>query len=298
MKVLLVTGGNGLLGSAIVRAASSTFEVYATYCHHASGTQQCEFVKLDLKDKQQTHQVLRKIKPQVVFHTAALRSIDYCEEHPEEAWAVNDIGTENAVLASKECKARFIHISTESVFDGNKGMYSEDDVPNPITVYGKTKLEAEKKVKQLTDYVVVRTSALYGWSLFGKSIAEWALAELREQKPIMMFTDSFFSPTLVENLAQALLEMANLNWSGILNIAGSERCSRFDFAKELARTFELNGELVLPSTLAESQLRVPRPRDLSLNASKASALLGTRLLNISDGLTWFKSEEARTSTAK
>ena len=295
MTVLLITGGSGLLGSAIVKAASPTFKVYATYNHHHPDTSQCELVQLDIRDKAQTQQIVNNIKPQAVIHTAALRFIDYCEEHPEEAWAVNVAGTENVLLACKECNARFIHISTESVFNGNKGMHSEDDLPNPMTVYGKTKLGAERRVEQSaeTEYVIARTSGLYGWSLSGKSLAEWVLADLREQKTVRMFTDSFLSPTLVDNLAQALLEMVNMNWSGILNVSGSERCSRFAFAKEIARIFELNEEMVLPSALAESQLKAPRARDSSLDVSKASAMLKTRLLDVKGGLAWFREEEVK-----
>lgn len=292
METLLVTGGSGLLGSSIVRAASSAFKVYATYNMHPPAMLHCQTVKLDLTDRAQTCQVIDSIKPDIIVHCAALRSIDYCQAHPEQAFKVNASGTENLLLACQDRPVRFIHISTESVFDGSKGMYTEEDLPAPVTVYGRTKLEAEEKVRQLApDYVIVRTSSIYGWSLFGKSLAEWVLAELRAGRPLAMFSDSFFSPTLSDNLAQALLELADNTYKGILNVAGKERCSRFDFARKVAGVFGLDEGLVLPSLLSESNLKAPRAKDSSLDVSKAMQLLRTDLLDVNDGLILFNIEK-------
>jgi dTDP-4-dehydrorhamnose reductase len=287
---LLVTGGSGLLGSHVIREALNSFIVFATCNRHRPQISDCDFIQLDIQDKGMVISLFRDIDPNMVIHTAALRSVDYCENHPDEAWAINVLGTENIALASKGVGAKLIHISSDSVFDGNKGMYTEKDIPNPITLYGKTKLEAEKRVQQIMpESIIARTCSIYGWSLYGQSLAEWILGELKQERPIKMFVDSFFSPILANNLAQALLEMYHKNFRGIYHVAGSERCSRFIFAHEIARAFELDGALVLPATLAESELSAPRPRDSSLNVTKAQKELVTPLLNVREGISWFKS---------
>lgn len=294
MKSLFVTGGSGLLGNAVARAAQTSYKVYANYGNHLPSLPGVELVKLDIRDLDQTLAAIERVKPAVIIHTAALRSLDFCEAHPEDTQAVNVIGTENVAKAAARCHARLIHISTESVFDGKKGMYKEDDVINPVTVYGKSKLEAEFRVAQFAaDYVIARTSGLYGWSQFGKSLGEFVLGDLRARKSLQMFVDSFLSPTFVGNLSAALLEVAGTKYSGILNLSGSERCNRFTFAKELAKVFGLNEALVLPSSVGEVQMKVPRMKDSSLDVSKASAMLKTRLLNVRDGLVAFKESEPK-----
>ena len=179
---LLVTGGSGLLGSNIARTAAQDFDVHATYHSRCSQMPKITFVQLDIRDKQQVGSVLKRIEPDLVIHAAALVNVDYCETHPEESWAINVEGTENVALVSKEVDAKMIFISTDSVFDGEKGMYAEEDVPHPLNMYARTKLEGERRVLHcLPDSTIVRT-AFYGWSLHnGISLAEWVVGSLRRE---------------------------------------------------------------------------------------------------------------------
>lgn len=286
---LLVTGGSGLLGSHVIREALSIFHVFATYNRHRPQISDCDFIQLDIQDKEKVMSLFRDIEPNIVIHTAALRSVDYCEDHPDEAWAINVAGTENIASASLEFNAKLIHISSDSVFDGNKGMYTEKDVPDPITLYGKTKLEAEKRVQKIMpESIIVRTCSIYGWSLYEQSLAEWVLAELKQGKTIKMFADSFFTPILANNLAKALLEMVRKNLYGIYHVAGSERCSRFNFAVEIATAFGLDVAMVIPSTIAKSELKAPRPKDSSLVIDKAQRVLSIPLLGVKESIAWFK----------
>jgi len=289
---ILITGGSGLLGSNAARIAAEAFEVYATYNSHISQIPGCRFVHLDVRDKQQVLSVFERVKPDLVIHTAGLATVDYCEEHEAEAWAINVDGTENIAAASKRVGTKLIYISTDSVFNGQKGMYAEEDIPHPLSVYAKTKLEGEKRVqRRMPDSIIVRT-AFYGWSLHDKpSLAEWVLNSLRDGKKLKMWNDVFFSPILVNNLVEVLIAMYHQNLSGIYHVAGTERCSKYAFGQEVARAFGLDENYIEPSSMAEAALKAPRPKDPSLNVAKISKVMDAGLLGVKDGIAWFKELE-------
>ena len=292
MESLLITGGSGLLGSNLARLALSRFEVYATYRSHPAHIPGCEFVCLDIRDKEQTLSVFKKIKPQLVIHAAASAKVDYCEEHHQETWAINVVGTESVVMAASEIKAKLIYISTDSVFDGEHGMYREKDTPYPVNTYARTKLEGERAVQRLAPDSIIARTAFYGWSLREeRSLAEWVVSSLREGKDLKMFTDVFFSPIFTSNLAEALIEMYQRSLRGLYHVAGSERCSKYHFGQEIARVFELDSGLIQPGSIIEAGLKAPRPKDISLDVSKASGEIDTQLLDVNEGIKQFKEEE-------
>ncbi len=289
---LLITGGSGFLGSNIVRIVAKDFEVYATYNSHPFKIRRCKFVPLDIRDKQQVLSTFEEIKPTLVVHTAALADVDYCEGHANEAWMTNVRGTENVALAAKGIGAKMVYISTDSVFDGKKGMYVEEDVPCPLNVYAMTKRGGEKRVQHwLPDGIIVRT-AFYGWSLSDKgSLAEWVVSGLRQSKTLKMFTDVFFSPIYIDNLVEAIIELYRNGIRGIYHAGGRERCSKYAFGLEIAQAYGLDKSLIQSSSIAEVGLRAPRPKDISLDTTKISKLINTRLLNVREGITRFKNLE-------
>lgn len=282
---LLIIGGSGLLGSSIVRIAAQNFEVYATYYLHPVQISDCTLVPLDIRDRDETLSLLGKIKPNIVIHTAALVDVDYCEEHPREAWLINAEGTENVALASKKAGAKLIYISTDSVFDGEKGMYTEADAPRPVNIYAKTKLEGETRIQHLLpDSLVIRT-AFYSRSLPGRhSLAEWIITELKKGGTLRMFTDVFFSPIPADTLAEAMLEMYSKGLTGIYHVGGTERCSKYTFGLEIARIFGFDDSHIQPSTLVEAKLKAPRPKDLSLNINKVVNSANIHLPNLREGI--------------
>jgi dTDP-4-dehydrorhamnose reductase len=286
-KRLMITGGSGLLGSHLARQAAGNYSVVATYNSRPTTIPGCKLLPLDVKDRRAVRAAVKEIKPDVIIHTVALVNVDYCQEHPEEAKETNAGGAENVALAAKEAGARMIYISTDSVFDGAKGMYKEEYTVHPINTYAMTKLEGERRVIAcLPDSVIVRT-AFYGWS-GGKSIApslaHWVVNSLRGKNNINMFTDGFFSPIEVSNLAEALLEIGRKNISGIYHVAGSERCSKYGFGVEIARAFGLEPGLIHPASVAQASFKAPRPKDISLDITKAARTIETRLLNVKKAL--------------
>ena len=199
-------------------------------------------VPLDIRDKQEVMSVISGIKPAVVIHTAAVVNVDYCEEHPEEAWDTNVNGTENVALAAKEAGARLIYISTDSVFDGEKGMYVETDTPHPVNTYGRSKLEGEGKVQQwMPDALIVRT-AFYGWSPNQSnrpSLSEWVVTNLRQGKILNMFTDVFFSPIFTSNLSAVITELYDKDVSGHIPCWGTGKMQQICFRAGNRRGFRV-----------------------------------------------------------
>lgn len=284
-----MTGGSGLLGNNIVRTIGGEFETFATYLNHPSDVVCCSFVPLDITRRESVLSMVQRIVPHLVIHTAGLVNVDYCERHEDETWVVNVEGTENIARAAKLVGARLINISTNAVFDGGIGMYTEDDPPNPLNVYARSKLEAERRVSfWLPEGLIVRT-AFYGWSLHEKkSLAEWVVENLRCGTRIKMFTDAFFTPILVNNLAEVLLTMYRAGLSGIYHVDGSERCSKYEFGRTVAEVFALDEGLIEPCSIADAGFAARRGMDLSLDTSKVTRAVGSRLLGLREGIARFK----------
>ena len=273
------------MGSSIAKLVASDFDVYATYHSQPSKSKNYLSLPLDIQSKRQVFTMFQEIRPKVVIHTAALVNIDYCEQHVDEAWATNVDGTENIALASREIGVKLIYISTDSVFDGEKGMYKEDDLVNPLNTYAATKLVGENIVlRMLPDAIIART-VFYGWSpLNGHSLVEWVVANLEKEKAIKMFTDVIFSPIYVGNLAEVLIKMYHQGLYGIYHVAGSQSCSKYYFGNEVAKAFGFDESLIQPCSIAEAKLKATRPKNLSLNVAKISQDLHISMPDIPEGI--------------
>lgn len=283
MDRLLVTGGSGLLGSKIVKQAKNGYMVVPTYHAHALFLNS---VKLDIANKQEVFKVIQHFKPQIVIHTAAETNVDKCEINKTWAWKANSEGTRNIAEACAKINAKLIYVSTDYVFDGDKGFYVEVDEPNPVNYYGKTKLKGEEFVKtNCKDYVIARASVIYGWHLWKANFTTWVINSLRCCKRIEVVDDHYNSPILADNLAQALLEITKKGLNDTYHTSGSERINRYEFAVKIAKTFHLDTSLIKPIRMSNLKIWVAkRPRDSSLRIDKAQKQLKTRLLNIEESL--------------
>jgi len=263
---LFVTGHKGLLGSKIIKYS----EIFPKE-------------RIDIT-KKEIFTAIKKVNPDVVIHCAAFTNVDECEIQKEKAWEVNVTGTENVAQACQEVDGKMIYISTDFVFDGKKGMYKETDKTNPINYYGKTKLEGEKRVKEICkNYVIARTSVLYGWHE-RLNFVTWVIEQLKNKNKIKIVTDQYTSPTLADNLAKALLEIAEKDIRGLYHVTGSERINRYDFALKIADRFDLDKGLITPILSKELNQKAERPKDSSLSIEKIKNKVETKLLNINKGL--------------
>ena len=283
-KVLVV--GTGLLGGKLAKLFTDKFEfeVFTTYAQHRIPISGYKTYKMNIENRHSC-EIIKKIKPDYIVHTAAFTNVDACEMHKEDAFKINVNGTKHIAEASKEINTKLVYVSTDYVFDGEKGMYKEDDPTNPVDYYGETKLEGEKVVKdlRLRDYIIVRPSVLYGWNSVRLNFVTWVIDELREGKEINIVKDQFNTPTLADNLAELILELIESEESGLFHACGSERINRYDFALKIAAIFDLNKELIKP--IASDQLNwiAKRPMDSSLDTSRISRI--QKPLNIEEGLT-------------
>jgi dTDP-4-dehydrorhamnose reductase len=288
---LLITGASGLYGSKLAQLAlAKNFEVYSSDIQSLSING--NFVKLDISEQDQVQEAFKTIKPNVVVHAATLTDVDKCELNKELAWKVNVEGTKNIVEAAKNAGSFLIYISTDYVFNGEKGRYKETDKPDPINYYGLTKLKAEEIVQTHAEYFIARPSVIYGSTpAAGKvNFALWLIETLRKGERVRIVTDQWNTPTLNTNLAKMTLEVIDRRLTGTYHMCGATRVSRLEFATSIADAFDLNKNLI--DSVLSSQFTWPakRPMDSSLDTSKAQKILQSKPLEIGEALKQLKSE--------
>jgi dTDP-4-dehydrorhamnose reductase len=287
----VVTGSSGLLGRSLMSALKDDYEVV--------GIDRCVLegqngLAIDITHRERILESIVTVAPNVVVHTAAETNVDRCETQRDVARRINVEGTANIAHACVRVRAKLIFVSTDYVFDGDKGNYAETDEPNPINFYGLTKLEAERIAASIcSDFLMVRTSVLYGCHPTKLNFATWILKGLRESQTMKVVNDHINSPTFAGNLADAIRRAIELRSQGTLHIAGSQRISRFDFARRIAIQFDLDESLLLPVKMKDLDWIARRPRDSSLNVGKAEKELGVELFGVGRGLEQMAMSEPR-----
>jgi dTDP-4-dehydrorhamnose reductase len=291
---LLITGGSGLLGSKVAKMALARGdEVFSGYAHNIPSYGKP--VRFDLLDGPGISDMVERLAPEVIIHSAALTDVDRCEREKELAYKINVEGTRDIAAAAQKVGSFLIYISTDYVFDGQCGMYREDDRPNPVSYYGYSKLLGE----QYCGGAIVRTCVVYGSRpASGKvNFALWLLNSLKSGKEVRVVKDQFITPTLNTNLAGMVLEVADRRLCGVYNLAGATRISRYDYALQLAREFDLDLSLILPSRMSDLQWAAKRPIDSSLDTSKARRELMNKPLPLNEALRTLKTEILRSEVS-
>jgi dTDP-4-dehydrorhamnose reductase len=281
---LLITGGSGLLGSRVTKLAPQEHKVTATY-NRSKIEADYPLVSLDITKREDVLSLVSELNPDAVIHCAALTNVDYCEDHKEEAMLVNARATGYLSEACERAGAKMLYVSTDFVFDGEKGMYSEEDEVNPINHYGFSKLEGEKEVLACSDYAIARASVLYGWNVQRRlNFVTWVIDRLEKGKEVNIVTDQYASPTLADDAAEAFLRIIERGKKGVFHTAGGERINRYDFARKIAEVFSLKEELINPITSEDLKQTAMRPMDSSLNVRKAERELGIKMMTVREGL--------------
>jgi dTDP-4-dehydrorhamnose reductase len=289
MKIF-ITGGSGLLGSKVAEIAQARGdEVFSGYAHNLPPYGKA--LKFDLLDEKSISELIHKVEPEVIIHSAALTDVDRCEREPELAYKMNVEGTRAVAKAAEKTGSFLVYISTDYVFDGLRGMYREDDRANPVSYYGYSKLLGE----QFCLGCIARTCVIYGSRpASGKvNFALWLLNSLKSGKEVRVVMDQFVTPTLNTNLARMALEVADRSLRGVYNLAGATRISRYDYALELASEFDLDASLIVPSRIADLRWVAKRPIDSSLDTSKARAELIEKPSPLEEALRTLKDEVLR-----
>lgn len=252
---IFVTGASGLVGGAILSHFGKQYNVLGSYRRHSK----LGLTKLDLTNRDQVFEHLKKIQPKFVIHAAALTDVDHCETHPQDAFAINVEGTRNIADACQRMGmgCQLLFISTDYVFNGQNGPYREDDVPDPINVYGQSKLEAEQIVRERSqDDLIVRCPLVFGKS---SKIYQKLLRAKKEAVPVKVATDIFTNPISSEELAIFLLELITRQQVGLVHAAGERYMSRFEFASQLATSLGVNPKYVVACPSDELDYQAKRP---------------------------------------
>lgn len=287
MKIL-ITGASGLLGLNLSLMQMGTHTIVGVDRSKLADTP-FELIRAELAEPGLFSRLIDTVKPDAIIHTAANANVDSCESDPQGARYLN--GELPGILAESAAKAgvRFLHISTDAVFDGTKnGIYTETDSPNPLAVYAQTKLLGEQTVLLANPQAIVARVNFFGWSLSGtRSLSEFFYNKLLAGQQCNGFTDVYFCPLFVGDLAATLVRMLDISLSGLYHVVGSEALSKFDFGVRIARQFGFDPGLVLPKSVEESGLKARRSHNLRLSVHKLSTDLGMPIPGVSTGIEQF-----------
>jgi dTDP-4-dehydrorhamnose reductase len=298
-RIFLVIGASGLTGFKVMLLAKKKYEVYGT-CNMKPLSDE-SVRRLEITNGDQLRLLFRDIRPDIVVNTAALHNVDYCETHEEDAYNVNANAVGMVANLCNQIGSRLIQISTDFVFDGKKGYYSENDPPNPLNIYAKSKLIGETKAQTCSSYVIIRTSVIYGWtplemrnysSSSGKPInfGLWALTMMKNGNALNIINDQFSSPTLADTLADVIIRLAVGDDNTLYHVSGNTCLSRYEFTKKIAELTGHSIERIHPVKTGSFTQLAKRPANSCLNCNRVQEKLKYKLPYIEESLTVLRSQ--------
>jgi len=291
MIKILVTGSNGLLGQKLTEVilADPELALVATGRGHdrfpQTGTY--DYAELDVSDRSQVDDVLGRYKPDVVIHAAAMTQVDDCENRKDECWLANVDSVKNLLSACEQLHIHLVHLSTDFIFDGEEGPYTEEAEPHPVSYYGLTKLEGEKLIKASScSWTILRTIIVYGIvnDMSRSNIVLWAKGALEKGQPINVVNDQWRMPTLAEDLAACCLLAAKKKAQGVYNVSGKDMMSIIEIVERVADFWNLDKSLIRPIASASLNQAARRPKRTGFILDKAINHLGYRPHSFQEGL--------------
>jgi len=284
IKKILVTGSAGLIGIQVVKDLLDNHkQVYS--CYNKTKPKLGIITHLDLTKKDDIVNTMNRIKPDVVIHLGAMTDVELCETETELAKKINTDATEILALESEKYNTFFVYMSTDYVFDGKVGMKKENDEPNPINFYGKSKLDGERVFKKITTpNVIVRTSTPFGIHSKKISFPIWVKKNLELKKEISVVVNQYTSPSYVPNISKMIIEIMERKITGIIHLAGATKISRYDFAVQISKIINVNKQFLKLTKMDQMDWKAQRPADSSLSVSKANKILKNKPEKIEDSL--------------
>jgi perosamine synthetase len=274
---ILITGASGLLGNNLAAYFCRDHDVIGLYNQHPVAIRGVKSLGADLRDYESIRFIVSDFQPQVIIHCASRTDVDGIEKDKEGGWQANVLTTRALLDATRDVNTKFVHISTDAVYQGESGPNNEEMTARPQNWYGETKLEAEHLVRARKDALVLRTN-IYGWNIQDKkSLAEWFIYCLENKEPVTGFSDALFSSIYSFSLARLIEECLGKKLSGVFNCACSDACSKYDFGRRIAAAFGYDQNLITPGLIEDHGFEAHRGNDLSLDVAKLTAALGHRL---------------------
>lgn len=293
MKTILITGSNGLLGQKLVKliVESNEFKLVAT----GRGENRLSlykdkytYISLDITSKEAVDEAFTKYKPDVVIHGAAMTNVDQCELNKTECWKQNVEATQNIASSSAKIGAFLVHVSTDFIFEGNKGPLTEEEKPYPVSFYGYSKLVAEEIVQKTENlkYAIARTVLVYGIAedMSRTNIILWVKKSLEDKKQIQVVDDQWRTPTLAEDLAQGCYLIAKKEAKGVFNISGKDFLNPLQMAYKVADYFKLDKSYITPSNSSTFTQPAKRPPRTGFVIDKAVKELGYNPVSFDEGI--------------
>jgi len=289
MRKILVLGSSGFLGRNIIERESE-FDVMGSYYKEKTTS---ELIKIDLNK----HNVVKKNifahKPDIVVDAS---QYDFQNMDQNLAIETSKSNAKNLISICNKINANLLFISSDSVFDGKRGNYTEQDNPHPMNLYGKIKYEQEKSIKEnANNFLIIRTSLLFGWGIKKWNFVTWVINNLKKNKPIKAIKDQYVSPSYCPNVADMILDTIRLDLKGIIHLAGSTQLTRLEFAKLVCNTFFLDQNFLTPIGLNEINLAVMRGNKTTLNVDMAKKLLKIKPLSAHKSLEKMKEDHGLTT---
>jgi len=282
-----------MLGKDLVKIFSSDprYRVFGLIKQLQQNTRNIIYKEVDLRNAVALKKTISEVDPEIIIHCAAIVDLNACEENHSNADSVHVEATK--ILSSfKNETVKFIYISTDSVFDGIEGNYSEEAETHPLNYYAKSKREGEKvALENNKNSLVIRTN-IYGFHTPpGNSLAEWAIKSLSAKKDINGFTDVIFNPLYTKQLALLIKDIVSKkNICGILNVGSKKPVSKYDFLRQLAKSFSLDETFIHPVQIKDIRMSVKRPNNTSLDTVKIRHIMDEEMPTLRDGLEEFAHE--------
>lgn len=273
MKKLLVTGASGFLGWHVCQLAKQEWEVYGTYSSHTIEIPGINLLKVDLQDFEELKRIFKEVQPTAVIHTAAQSNPNYCQLHPDESYSINVTASCNLAGLCADDAIACAFTSTDLVFNGLNAPYRETDAVSPVNIYGEQKVMAEQgMLERYPNTAICRMPLMFGMATpTAKSFMQQFIQTLREGKELSLFIDEFRTPASGTTAAQGLL-LALEKVQGRIHLGGKERLSRYEFGQLLVEVLGLSEAGLKACKQEDVKMAAPRPRDVSLDSSKAFAL--------------------------
>ncbi len=266
---MLITGVSGLLGNNLAYYFKNKYEILGLYHTNPVSIESIQTQRIDILSEADFRNIVQGFKPQVLIHCASMTNVDQCEMNKELARKVNLLGTKVVVESTNgDNSIKLIYISTDSVYDGSKGCFSETDKVKPLNYYGLSKYEGELECLKKSNSLILRTN-IFGWNIQDKkSFGEWILSELKQKREIKCFKDAYFSSIYTLEFARTIDIALQKNLNGIYNCGSSDSCSKYEFAVKIADCFGFNKKLITPIAIDDFDFKARRGENLILNISK------------------------------
>lgn len=291
---ILITGISGLLGTYLQKTASKkqiTGWYYGKY--QMKNQENVTYSNVNLLTEDFKKEILT-IRPSAIIHTASIGNVDYCENHPEDAKKFNFDITKQMYEISKEIDAHFMFISSNAVYDGNNPPYSEDQQTNPLSVYGKLKVQSEEILQQGGgNWSVVRPIIMYGWNHPQERTnpVTWLLDKFKKKESVKLVNDIYENPLFAESAAETIWKIIDKKLNGIYNVAGGSIINRYEWALQVAEVFGYDKSLISPVSSDFFKSILPRPKNTSFNTTKMQKIIGINPMTMQEGLMKMKSEK-------